>query len=276
MSIKISLILHPIHKQVYLSLDHIVIAEDFQDQKEALIQAALNFDQSQAPLIGTGDRNVIKRIDIGGCSMAVKSFKQPNWINRLVYRYWRKSKAHRSYLYAHKLKALGICTPQPVAFMESYGGGGIQRSFYFSMNVAADYTFRDLIHQPDLPNRDKILESFTAFTFELHEKGVLFQDHSPGNTLIKLQDGIPSFYLVDLNRMTFKPLTKAERIQNFARLTPLKEMVDKMSETYARLAHWPVEALKDQMWRVTENFQERFHRKRRLKKKLLFWRKTTD
>jgi hypothetical protein len=81
-----------------LTLNQIFVAEEFKAHREALIQAALNFDQIQAPLIGTGDRNVIKRIEIGGIAMAVKSFKRPNWINRLVYRYWRKSKAHRSYL----------------------------------------------------------------------------------------------------------------------------------------------------------------------------------
>ncbi len=259
-----------------MTLNRIVIAEDFQDHGAALIEAALNFDQVQAPLIGTGDRNVIKRIDIGGMSLAVKSFKQPNLINRLVYRYWRKSKAHRSYLYAQRLFDLGIGTPKPVAFMESYSCGGIHRSFYFSLNVAADYTFRDLIHQPELAHRDAILKAFTEFTFDLHQKGVLFQDHSPGNTLIKMSGTQPTFYLVDLNRMTFKSLTKSERIKNFARLTPLREMVDKMSDTYAGLAQWPTQELRQQMWRVTEEFQYRFHRKRRLKKKFLFWRKKTD
>lgn len=256
-----------------MTLNNIIIAEEFQAQREALIQAAEQFDQTQAPLIGTGDRNVIKRIEIDGISMAVKSFKRPNWINRLVYRHWRKSKAHRSYLYAHKLSALGIGTPKPVAFMESYGCGGIQRSFYFSLNIQADYTFRELIHQPELADRDSIIEAFTNFTFNLHQKGVLFQDHSPGNTLIQIKGKAVNFYLVDLNRMTFKSLSRSERIQNFARLTPLKEMVDKMSETYARLAGWPVDELKGQMWRVTQDFQNRFHRKRRLKKQLFFWRK---
>jgi hypothetical protein len=256
-----------------LTLNNVIVAKEFQAQREALIEAALNFDQSLAPIIGTGDRNVIKRIEIDGISMAVKSFKRPNWINRLVYRYWRKSKAHRSYIYAHKLVSLGIGTPQPIAFMETYGCGGIQRSYYFSLNIEADYTFRDLIHQPDLADRDHLIEAFTKFTFNLHQKGVLFQDHSPGNTLIQINGNTPKFYLVDLNRMTFKNLSKSERIQNFARLTPLKEMVDKMSETYARLTGWPVDELKRQMWRVTEDFQNRFHRKRRLKKQLFFWRK---
>lgn len=256
-----------------MTLNNVIIAKEFQAQREALIEVALNFDQSLAPIIGTGDRNVIKRIEIDGLSMAVKSFQRPNWINRLVYRYWRKSKAHRSYIYAHKLVTLGIGTPQPIAFMETYGCGGIQRSFYFSLNIEADYTFRDLIHQPNLADRDYLIEAFTKFTFNLHQKGVLFQDHSPGNTLIQINGKTPKFYLVDLNRMTFKNLSKSERIQNFARLTPLKEMVDKMSETYARLAAWPVDELKRQMWRVTQDFQNRFHRKRRLKKQLFFWRK---
>jgi hypothetical protein len=50
-------------------------------------------------------------------------------------------------------------------------------------------------------------------------------------------------------------------------------MVDKMGDTYARLAQWPAEELRGQMWQVTQDFQNRFHRKRRLKKQLFFWRK---
>lgn len=258
-----------------MTLKHIVVAEEFKAHREALIQAALNFDQLHAPLIGTGDRNVIKRIEIDGIAMAVKSFKRPNWINRLVYRYWRKSKAHRSYLYANRLTDLEIGTPKPVAFMESFGCSGIQRSFYFSLNITADYTFRDLIHTPNLPHRDSLIEAFTRFTFDLHQKGILFQDHSPGNTLITTNGSSADFYLVDLNRMTFKTLSDTERIENFSRLTPLKEMVDKMSVTYARLMQWPEAQLKQDMWRVTQNFQQRFHRKRRLKKKLFFWRRNS-
>ena len=258
-----------------MTLKHIVVAEEFKAHREALIQAALKFDQLHAPLIGTGDRNVIKRIEIDGIAMAVKSFKRPNWINRLVYRYWRKSKAHRSYLYANRLTDLGIGTPKPVAFMESFGCSGIQRSFYFSLNITADYTFRDLIHTPNLPHRDSLIEAFTRFTFDLHQKGILFQDHSPGNTLITTNGSSADFYLVDLNRMTFKTLSDTERIENFSRLTPLKEMVDKMSVTYARLMQWPEAQLKQDMWRVTQNFQQRFHRKRRLKKKLFFWRRNS-
>ena len=128
-----------------------------------------------------------------------------------------------------------------------------------------------MIHDLELPKRAELIQAFTAFTFDLHEKGVLFQDHSPGNTLICWEGERPVFYLVDLNRMIFTNLNRAQRIQNFARLTPPpKTMTDQMSEVYARLAQWPEDALKIDMWRVTENFQKRFHRKRRLKRNCFF------
>lgn len=255
-----------------MSLDRVVIAKEFESHRQSLIELVQGFDQSHDPLIGTGDRNVIKRMEFKGISVAVKSFKRPNWINRWVYRYWRKSKSERSFMYAQKLRSMDIGTPTPVAFMETRNLLGIDRSYYLSLHLDAPYTFRDLIHDLELPKRAELIQAFTAFTFDLHEKGVLFQDHSPGNTLICWEGERPGFYLVDLNRMIFTNLNRAQRIQNFARLTPLKTMTDQMSEVYARLAQWPEDALKRDMWRVTENFQKRFHRKRRLKKKLFFWR----
>ena len=66
--------------------------------------------------------------------MAVKSFKRPNWINRLVLSSLAKIQKPIDPIFMHtKLKALSIGTPQPVAFMESYGGAGIQRSFLFQL-----------------------------------------------------------------------------------------------------------------------------------------------
>ena len=46
-------------------------------------------------------------------------------------------------------------------------------------------TYRELITFPNYPDREEILRQFTAFTKQLHDNGVLFKDHSPGNTLIK-------------------------------------------------------------------------------------------
>jgi len=101
----------------------------------------------------------------------------------------------------------------------------------------------------------------------------LFKDHSPGNTLIKINDDGYDFYLVDLNRMEFKTLNFETRIKNFSRLTPKKEMVAVMANEYAKLIGVDEATVFDKMWGETEAFQKKYHDKIALKKKLFFWKK---
>jgi hypothetical protein len=103
----------------------------------------------------------------------------------------------------------------------------------------------------------------------MHEKSVYFKDHSPGNTLIVQHGQDYGFYLVDLNRMSFFDLDFESRMKNFSRLTPKKEMVNTMSNAYAKLSGEDFEKVFERMWFYTQQFQEKFHRKKRLKQKLL-------
>ena len=66
-----------------------------------------------------------------------------------------------------------------------------------------DLTFRELTKDLNYPDHEIILRAFTRFTFQLHENGINFLDHSPGNTLVKKVGKEYEFYLVDLNRMNF-------------------------------------------------------------------------
>mgnify|MGYP000707313580 CR=1 FL=1 len=109
----------------------------------------------------------------------------------------------------------------------------------------------------------------------MHQKGIEFLDHSPGNTLIKNEgNGNYSFYLVDLNRMRFHDtLDFQTRMKNLSRLTPKREMIAIMSNEYAKLSGKNENTVFETMWKFTEDFQYRFHRKKRIKKKLKFWKK---
>ena len=95
----------------------------------------------------------------------------------------------------------------------------------------------------------------------MHENNIEFLDHSPGNTLIKLNEGDYQFYLVDLNRMNFKTLSLEERIKNFARLTPNKQMVEVMSEEYARLINKPKEEIFRKCGNTHQIFRKNFTEK---------------
>ncbi len=244
-----------------------------QNSLTPLIKSAiLNFD-NHTEVLGQGDRNVIKVITIEGKAYTIKSFKIPNLINQIVYRFFRKSKAERSFLYANKLIEAGIKTPFPVAFQNNMSSLFFKDSYYVSELLNCDLTYRELVRQSDYPDHENILRAFTRFTFDLHEKGILFLDHSPGNTLIVKQNDHYDFYLVDLNRMEFGSLDLETRIQNFARLTPKKDMVSIMANEYAKLTKKDETVIFDKMWKVTEEFQQKFHKKRALKRKLFFWKK---
>ena len=199
----------------------------------------------------------------------IKAFKIPNLINQFAYRFIRKSKAQRSFEYANKLIDLQVGTPKPIAYFEYRTALLIKKSFYISEQLDCDLTYRKLINDFNYPDYDNILRAFTRFTFDLHEKGIQFLDHSPGNTLIIKNGNKYDFYLVDLNRMQFKSLTFKDRMQNFSRLTPKKEMVQQMSNAYAKLIGKDATFVFNAMWKASTDFQEKIKRKKQLKKQLL-------
>lgn len=224
-------------------------------------------------ILADGNRNQIRVFELNGESVAIKAFKIPNVVNKIAYRFFRKSKARRSFEYASRILAKGILTPQPIAYAEDKNGLTFGESYYICRHLDYDLTYRDLVENELNEERVEILKAFTEFTFSMHEKGIHFLDHSPGNTLIVKKPEGYDFYLVDLNRMEFKPLDFNTRIKNFSRLTPKKEMVEIMAREYSRLAGYDYEQTLEAMWEETVLFQEHFHKKQQLKKKIKFWKK---
>lgn len=250
----------------------VVISENFRSSEKEILELIKHFDES-GTLLGPGKRNKIKLFELQGITVNIKAFKVPNAINQVVYRYFRKSKAERSFTYAHKLLERGIGTPRPIAYLEETNPVTFVHSYYISEHLEHDLTYRELVLQADYPHHEKILRAFTRFTWELHEKGIEFLDHSPGNTLIKINNEDYKFFLVDLNRMNFKKLSFEERMKNFSRLTPQKDMVRVMASEYSKLISQSEELVFEKMWGYTKEFQKDFQRKKALKKKLKFWKK---
>jgi hypothetical protein len=241
--------------------------------QDGVLNVLQNFNTTGKIFID-GKRNKIKLFEIEGRTLNVKSFKIPHLLNRIIYQYFRKSKAKRSFEFANKLIESSIGTPEPIAFLQHSNLFGLKDSYYVSEHLEADLTYRELVEIPDYPEADIILRAFTRFSFLLHQKGIEFKDHSPGNTLIKKkEDGSYEFFLVDLNRMEFHNTMSFElRMKNLCRLTPHKEMVAVMSNEYAKASGESEELIFNTLWKMTADFQYRFYRKKRIKKKLKFWK----
>ncbi len=242
----------------------IIVSDQFQNRISNLSSLLKNFS-STGRILSSG-RNEIRIVEQDNLQINIKSFRIPNLVNKIAYSYFRKSKAQRSFEYASILTKKGIGTPLPIAYAEEKAAT-FGKSFYICEHLNCDFTFRDLT-----ANDQEILAEFTRFTYELHENKIEFLDHSPGNTLIKKGEQEYKFYLVDLNRMNFRNLDFDNRMKNFARLTSEKKIVKIMAATYSKLYGKPEELVFEKMWFYTNQFQEKFQRKKRLKKKLKFWK----
>lgn len=249
---------------------NIKISDFFSNLNANDIKAIIKAFSKSQECLGNGKRNEIKKVTYRKMYLNVKAFKLPNILNQFIYGYIRKSKAQRSFEYANRLSTLDVGTPKPLAYYESKNIFGLRESYYVSEQLNYDLTYRELVTVPDLLNHEEILRAFTRFTFALHEKKINFLDHSPGNTLIVSTDKGYDFYLVDLNRMKFESMSFHNRMQNFSRLTPKKEMIKVMSDEYAKISGVHFDEVYNKMWALTQDFREKSKRKKQLKKRFLF------
>ncbi|WP_292949754.1 lipopolysaccharide kinase InaA family protein [Olleya sp. UBA1516] len=174
----------------------------------------------------------------------------------------RPTKAKRSFEYANRLIDCGVSTPFPIAYIENTSIFGLKSSYYISKHIDYDFEFRALIHNPQFPERVKILQQFAAFTFKLHENNIDFLDHSPGNTLITKNANHYNFYLIDLNRMRFKPMSFDNRMHNFRRLWLSKTMIKILAEAYSKLYNKSYQDTYDLMLKHSRAFQLKINSKK--------------
>lgn len=210
-------------------------------------------------------RNEIRVVVFAGKSYVVKAFRKPNFINRFVYRYFRPSKAKRSYEYSLKI-GKDLC-PEAIAYIEEHNTLQLFKSYYISRHFDYDFEIRAVLNDKAFKNREQILQEFAEFTYQLHQQNILHRDYSPGNILIKKSienKKSHSFKIVDINRMQFKALSLEERLGNFVRLAKDDETMKIIVENYATC----IEKSAEDMFIIAKKLRTAYVEKRALKNKL--------
>ena len=148
-------------------------------------------------------RNTIKAFEAEGERLVVKRFKRPNLLRAVIYTFFRRSKARRSYEHAVRLRALGVDSPEPVAWSEYRRRGLLCDSYYVSRR--SDYTpLSQTTARFPAAGTLPVLEAFARFAVQLHEKGIEHRDFNHGNILWdRTPAGAYRFQLIDINRMHF-------------------------------------------------------------------------
>lgn len=207
-------------------------------------------------------RNEIKTIDFYGENLVIKSFKIPNIINKIVYTFFKQSKAEKSY--ANSVKIIDF-VPKPIGYIEFRKFGLINDSYFISENFNYDFTIREPLLDDNFEDKENIFKSFAQFTMKLHESGIFHLDYSPGNILIKEEGENYTFKIVDINRMQFKTLDLDDRLRNFSKLWAKDDDLIIIIKEYSKLINSDEEKCVKIALKYSQAHKDRKNRKKRLK-----------
>jgi len=176
-------------------------------------------------------RNEIKVLTHAHQEVVVKSFKIPHLLNRVVYSFFRESKAKKSYDYSMKIIDF---VPKPIGYIEFHEGGLLEKSYFISEHFNYDFTIREPLLDANFENREEVFRAFARFTLDLHNNNIFHKDYSPGNILIKKIENEFIFKIVDINRMGFFELTETDRAKNFSKLWASDEVLELVANEYKK------------------------------------------
>lgn len=146
-------------------------------------------------------RNTVAKVEVDGRIFVIKKYKVPTLLNRVVYTWFRKSKARRSFEYADRLLAQGVETALPVAYMEERKGGFFNIGYFVSEFLP--YPVLPKAKELEQEEREVLERQFIEFTAHLHDIKIIHKDYNPNNVFYHKEDGRYRFALVDINRMDF-------------------------------------------------------------------------
>lgn len=210
------------------------LAPEFVTLTDFVASLPQRFERGEGEIIYDG-RNQLRRFVVDGHRLIVKSFRVPNFVNRIAYGWLRSSKAQRSFEYAARLRSLGIGSPAPVGWLTERHFGLFRRSYYVCLESTLPYTYKDIMAgtlDTDLERR--ALEAIGRTTAALHNAGMLHKDYSRGNILFGQQDdGSISVEIIDLNRIRFGSISLEDGLANlFERLPATPEQHAVMEASY--------------------------------------------
>ncbi|MDR1114892.1 MAG: hypothetical protein LBL33_01825 [Tannerella sp.] len=213
-------------------------------------------------------RNTIKVFLLdNGLNINVKRFHKPRFFNRILYTFFIKSKAFRSYCYTLRIFEKGFDAAGAVAYMEMNEGGLLSDSYYISLQCHNVREIREYYFGP-LVGNENLIDAFAQYSAALHDAGIYHMDYSPGNILISddLTSGEYSFILVDVNRMKFMSVGPEKGCKNFARLFGNDDIYKRVGIVYSQSRKNVFD--KEKAVRLILKYKNRFLRKKAQKAKL--------
>lgn len=210
--------------------ERILLSPAYCADKTAVLRLIESFDK-EGEVVHAG-RNTIKTFPLNGQRINIKRYRVPNFVNRVMYTFFRKSKGYRAFSYPERVLRAGFETPKPIAYVEKRKIGLIHYSYFVSEQCPYSRRFYEF-GDADINECKDVVRAFAAFTAGLHEAGIYHRDYSPGNILFDKVGEEWHFSIVDINRMEFGKVDLVKGCANFARLWGQPDWFRYLAEAYA-------------------------------------------
>ena len=233
-----------------------VVADDFRSHADFISALPGAFADGQGEII-YDQRNQIRRFTDRGQVFVVKRYKPVNALQRVVYTFFRKTKAARAYLFAQEFRRRGIDTPREVASIET-GSGRLFRTGYF-VSLEAPGTELHLLLREVRDFSHELADAVARQILTMHSHGVLHGDLNLSNFLCTEEDGQYRFTMIDINRSHFTDGMPDDEacLQNMVRTTHRRDLYEYLVRSYARLRQWDEQQTADRALRLLEKFENR-------------------
>lgn len=244
----------------------IVLNPQFSSLRDFVANIPDQFEKS-GEVIYKGRNELRVYTTVNAIQVNVKRYKKPIWLNRIIYTFFRPTKAERAYQNALRVIEKGFETPTPIAYIEKKSGGLFLEGYFISLQCPYPYTFRKF-GEEQLPGNEAVLANFARYTARLHDSQILHLDYSPGNILFDNMSGEARFSLLDINRMKFCSVNEDMGCRNFERLWGTDEMFQFMAARYAEARGFDVEKCSQKIIQYHHESMRYFRNKEIIKQKL--------
>nr|WP_320057185.1 hypothetical protein [uncultured Bacteroides sp.] len=221
------------------------------------------------------ERNVLKAFCVEDSrknlnQIVVKKYKRLHVFQRLIYTFFRSSKAQRAFDNSVELRRRGINTPYGIACLEQFDKGILDCGYYVSSFT--DDSPIGVALEGSLGFDKSVADAFASFVATLHEKGILHHDLNSTNVLYSFSEARYSFSIIDINRMRFSPIEKEiDRktcFDNLTRFTGKMDLYEYVVSHYIKYRGWSENLLSeavhvkiehDKAWRRRKDFLKWLH-----------------
>ena len=233
-----------------------VVADDFKAHADFISALPAAFADGQGEII-YDQRNQIRRFTDRGQMFVVKRYKPVNAVQRVVYTFFRKTKAARAYLFAQEFRRRGIDTPREVAYIATGSGRLFSTGYFVSLEAPGTETHLLLREVKDFSH--ELADAVARQILTMHSRGVLHGDLNLSNFLCTEHDGQYRFTMIDINRSHFTDGMPDDEtcLQNMVRTTHRRDLYEYLVRSYARQRQWDEQQTADRALRLLERFENR-------------------